>query len=171
MSGPGAAPVTRYVGFWQRFIAFLVDSALVLIVVVPLLIAIHTPAEWQRLSAGLEEALAQASRGVPADTSALVREAGFSGPLDILVQGVLPIAVLLVFWKFRKSSPGKMVFGARIADADTGNAPSDGRLLLRFAGYFVSILTLGIGFLWIAIDRRKQGFHDKIANTVVIADD
>jgi uncharacterized RDD family membrane protein YckC len=32
----------------------------------------------------------------------------------------------------------------------------------------VSILTLGIGFLWIAIDRRKQGLHDKIAHTVVI---
>ena len=168
MSGPGSDPSPRYVGFWARFVAFLVDSALVLAVIVPLLLALHSPAEWRQLSGSLEEALAKAAQGIPVDTSALVRAAGFSGALDFLVQVALPIAALLAFWKFRKSSPGKMVFGARIADADTGEAPSDGRLLLRFAGYFVSILTLGIGFLWIAIDRRKQGFHDKIANTVVI---
>lgn len=171
MSGPGAAPSPRYLGFWKRFVAFVIDSALVLVVIVPLLLALHTPAEWQRLSASLEDALAQAASGVPVDAFAVARGAGFSGPLDFLVQVALPIGVLLVFWKFRKSSPGKMVFRAKIADADTRGAPSDGRLLLRFAGYFVSILTLGIGFLWIAIDRRKQGFHDKIANTVVIADD
>jgi uncharacterized RDD family membrane protein YckC len=100
--------------------------------------------------------------------SALVHDAGFSGPLDILIQVVLPVVALLAFWKFRNSSPGKMVFRAKIVDAETGKAPSDGRLLARFLGYFVSILTLGIGFLWIAIDRRKQGLHDKIAHTVVI---
>jgi len=171
MSGPGAAPSPRYIGFWKRFAAFVVDSALVLVVIVPLLLALHTPAEWQRLSADLEDALTQAASGVPVDPFAVARGAGFSGPLDFLVQVVLPIVVLLVFWKFRKSSPGKMVFRAKIADADTAGAPSDGRLLLRFAGYFASILTFGIGFLWIAIDRRKQGLHDKIANTVVIADD
>ncbi|MEW6687482.1 MAG: RDD family protein [Pseudomonadota bacterium] len=163
--GPGAP---RYVGFWARFVAFLVDSVVALAVIVPLLLAVHSPAEWQRLSASLEEALAKAASGVQVDVSALVRDTGFSGPLDVLIQVVLPIAALLAFWKFRNSSPGKMLFGARIADADTGKPPSDARLLARFLGYFVSILTLGIGFLWIAIDRRKQGLHDKIARTVVI---
>jgi uncharacterized RDD family membrane protein YckC len=28
--------------------------------------------------------------------------------------------------------------------------------------------TLGIGFIWIIFDRRKQGWHDKMANTVVV---
>ena len=27
---------------------------------------------------------------------------------------------------------------------------------------------LGMGFLWIAFDSRKQGIHDKIADTVVV---
>ena len=27
---------------------------------------------------------------------------------------------------------------------------------------------LFIGFLWIACDPRKQGWHDKMANTVVV---
>jgi uncharacterized RDD family membrane protein YckC len=29
-------------------------------------------------------------------------------------------------------------------------------------------LAIGLGFLWIAFDDRKQGWHDKIAGTVVI---
>jgi uncharacterized RDD family membrane protein YckC len=32
------------------------------------------------------------------------------------------------------------------------------------------MLPLFIGFIWIGIDRRKQGFHDKIAGTLVVYD-
>ena len=39
--------------------------------------------------------------------------------------------------------------------------------MLRFLAYFVSALPLYLGFLWIALDRRKQGWHDKIARTIV----
>ena len=138
---------------------------------VPLLLAAHSATEWRRLSDALQHALAEAQGGALVDTSALLRDTGFSGPLDVLIQVVLPIVALLAFWKFRNSTPGKMVFRAKIVDATTGNAPSDARLLIRFLGYFASILTLGIGFLWIAIDRRKQGLHDKIAHTVVVRDD
>ena len=138
---------------------------------VPLLLVVHSATEWQRLSDALQHALAEAQGGAQVDASALLRDTGFSGPLDVLIQVVLPIVALLAFWKFRNSTPGKMVFRAKIVDATTGNAPSDARLLIRFLGYFASILTLGIGFLWIAIDRRKQGLHDKIAHTVVVRDD
>ena len=140
-------------------------------VVMPLLFAVHGQADWQRLSAALEDALAKAAGGAQVDVAALVRDSGFAGPLDVLIQIVLPIAAVLAFWKFRNATPGKMAIAAKIVDAGTGKAPSDGKLLVRFLGYFVSILTLGIGFLWIAIDRRKQGLHDKIANTLVVYDD
>jgi uncharacterized RDD family membrane protein YckC len=40
--------------------------------------------------------------------------------------------------------------------------------ILRYIGYFASILPLCLGLLWVAKDPRKQGFHDKIANTVVV---
>ena len=171
MSVAQGAPQPRYVGFWKRFVAFLVDSIVALAAIVPLLLATHSETEWRRLSDSLQDALAKAAGGVHVDVGALLRDAGFSGPLDVLIQVVLPIAALLAFWKFRNSTPGKMVFRAKIMDAATGKAPSDARLLVRFLGYFASILTLGIGFLWIAIDRRKQGLHDKIAHTVVVRDD
>lgn len=170
MSAAEGSPPPRYVGFWKRFLAFIVDSAVAMAVVVPLLLAAHSQAEWQRLSGALQEALAKAAGGTQVDVGTLLRDTGFSGPLDVLIQVVLPIGALLAFWKFRSSTPGKMVFRARIVDAATGKAPSDARLVVRFLGYFASILTLGIGFLWIAIDRRKQGLHDKIARTLVVHD-
>ncbi len=39
--------------------------------------------------------------------------------------------------------------------------------VLRYIGYFLSALPLDFGFLWIAFDARKQGWHDKLASTVV----
>ena len=38
----------------------------------------------------------------------------------------------------------------------------------RYLGYYVSIFGLMIGFAWVAFDPRKQGWHDKLARTLVI---
>ena len=99
------------------------------------------------------------------------------GPLALFVlrgflfEALLPAFAVLAFWRRYGATPGKMAVGARIVDAKTGAAPSTGRLVARYAGYLVSMLPLFLGFAWIAIDRRKQGWHDKIAGTVVVNDD
>jgi uncharacterized RDD family membrane protein YckC len=99
------------------------------------------------------------------------------GPLALfglrgfLFEALLPAFLVLAFWRRYGATPGKMAVGARIVDARTGAAPSNGRLVARYAGYLVSMLPLFLGFAWIAIDRRKQGWHDKIAGTLVINDD
>jgi uncharacterized RDD family membrane protein YckC len=84
---------------------------------------------------------------------------------------VLPAVAVIVFWKFRGATPGKMAISAKIVDASTGGPPSTGQLVGRYFGYIVSILPLGLGLVWVGFDRRKQGFHDKLANTMVIHDD
>ena len=82
---------------------------------------------------------------------------------------LLAIALAIVgFWRYCGATPGKIALGIRIVDAASGAPPSSLRLALRFIGYFVSAFPLYLGFLWIALDRRKQGWHDKIARTVVI---
>ena len=43
-----------------------------------------------------------------------------------------------------------------------------GGAVLRFLGYIISVLLFLTGFVWVAIDMRRQGFHDKIADTFVI---
>jgi uncharacterized RDD family membrane protein YckC len=42
------------------------------------------------------------------------------------------------------------------------------RALLRYVGLIISIVVLLLGVIWIAFDSRKQGWHDKIAGTVVV---
>ena len=52
--------------------------------------------------------------------------------------------------------------------AASGGKPSTAQLLLRYLGYYVSMIPCFIGIFWIGFDRRKQGWHDKIARTVVV---
>ena len=47
-------------------------------------------------------------------------------------------------------------------------SPGLGRSILRFVGYWICWITLFIGFFWVGFDSRKQGWHDKIAGTVVV---
>lgn len=63
---------------------------------------------------------------------------------------------------------GKMAFRIMVVNED--GSPLDYRAaFLRWAAYFLSgALTLGIGYLWAAFDRRKQAFHDKVCGTLVI---
>ncbi len=136
----------RYVGFWKRFVAFLIDSFILAAIMVPLLAVVYG---WGYF-----------------DTE----RAGFAGTWDFFVQIVLPAIAAIVFWRYRGATPGKMAISAVIVDAQTGQAPSTRQLVVRYFAYFVSILPLLIGFAWIGFDPRKQGFHDKIAGTVVIHD-
>ena len=53
-------------------------------------------------------------------------------------------------------------------DAETGEAMSLGQSVVRYLGYFVAALPLCLGLIWVAFDPRKQGWHDKIAGTVVV---
>jgi len=45
------------------------------------------------------------------------------------------------------------------------------RAILRYVGYYISIIPLSIGLLWAAFDKRRQGWHDKIARTYVVESD
>lgn len=81
---------------------------------------------------------------------------------------VLPLIVVMSFWVAKSATPGKMVFKMKIVDAETYQPVSAQRLFLRYMAYFVSMLPLGLGLLWVAWDKKNQGWHDKIAKTVVI---
>ena len=45
-----------------------------------------------------------------------------------------------------------------------------GRGFLRWIGMIISGLVIGLGYLWILIDKNKQGWHDKIADTYVVVE-
>jgi uncharacterized RDD family membrane protein YckC len=75
---------------------------------------------------------------------------------------------VLAFWYYKQATPGKIVFESRIVDAKTGGKMSAGQIVGRYFAYIVSALPLGLGFFWIAFDAKKQGWHDKLAGTVVV---
>ena len=77
-------------------------------------------------------------------------------------------AAIIAFWVMKGATPGKMAISAVVVDAQT-HAPVDfWQALTRYVGYFISTLPLFAGLAWVAFDARKQGWHDKMARTVVI---
>lgn len=132
------------VGFWKRVFASIIDSILMIFITMPLMMTIYGADEvWNN-------------------------ELLVMGSADFVINYVLPAAAILLFWVYRQATPGKMLISARIVDADTGEKPSTGRFVIRYLGYYPSIFILGLGILWVAWDKRKQGWHDKMANTMVV---
>jgi len=71
-------------------------------------------------------------------------------------------------WVKFLGTPGKLLLGCQVVDAQTFEPLRPRQAVLRYFAYIVSLLPLGLGFLWMAWDKRKQGFHDRIAKTVVL---
>lgn len=135
--------LVKYGGFWIRLVASMIDTALLLAIITPLLLGIYGHDYF-------------AANGI------------IQGPVDFLITWILPLVAVITFWHYKSATPGKMVFNLIIVDAKTLQKPTTGQLIIRYLGYYVSTLFFCLGFLWIAFDKRKQGWHDKIAGTVVI---
>ncbi len=62
---------------------------------------------------------------------------------------------------------GKKLLGIKIVRTD--NSPlTIGRAILRYIGYFVSSFLFCLGYFWVIWDRQNQGWHDKMADTLVV---
>jgi uncharacterized RDD family membrane protein YckC len=90
-----------------------------------------------------------------------------AAPSLILETAVLAIVVILL-WVYKAATPGKIILNMQIVDAKTHQKPGVMQSVVRYFAYIVSFMPLYLGFIWIYFDKRKQGFHDKIAGTVVI---
>ncbi len=163
----GASAGVRYAGFWVRFAAFVIDSLLVSALVGPLLIAAYGRGYFQPYVDFLRGSDVDLLNRLLALDDAL-QQPMYSGTASNVIQYLLPSIAILIFWMARQATPGKMVFRIRIADAETLQKPSARQDIGRYLAYFVSTIVLGLGFLAIAFDKRKQGWHDRLAGTVVI---
>jgi uncharacterized RDD family membrane protein YckC len=101
----------------------------------------------------------------------LVRFEGGAYAMDYAAGGVgalLGLVYFIGFWGWRGQTPGMIPFNMRIVMADDGSKPDWVRMLLRYVGLIISFVILFLGVIWVGFDRRKQGWHDKIAGTVVV---
>lgn len=136
-----ARAYSPYAGFPRRLAAVLLDALLALLLLSVL--------SWTLRS------------DIPADI-ALFHSIGY-----LLGGGVL----VALFWLLFQGTPGKLLLGCRIVDAHTGGRPQAWQMLVRILGYLLSAAPAGLGFFWIFWDARRQGWHDKLARTLVVIDD
>ena len=174
MAGTVMSREPQYVGFWLRLLAFFIDVLVLVVVLLPLMMALYGGGYLGRLGAEFV-ALSTSSGDVVADLTRILEVLGRSDStiaalLDIRVQIALIVATIL-FWRFRGATPGKMLTKAKIVKASDFGRPSAGQLTGRFFAYLVSFVPACLGFLWIALDKHKQGWHDKLAGTVVVRND
>jgi len=142
-SPPPAAPevAVEYMGFWIRFGAAILDALVVWFVSQVLSFFIYLLPLFPNLSY----------------------------VLSVVFVSWLP--GLLYYWLFiglTGQTPGKMAVGIKVINAQ-GDRPGLGVAALReILGKLISTIVICIGFIWIAFDNKKQGWHDKIASTYVV---
>lgn len=95
---------------------------------------------------------------------------GFSPTLTLASLVVSFIYFVLLWVNYNGQTIGKRIFGIKIIAID--NQPLGyTKAILRWIGYYLSMVPFFLGFLWIIWDKEKRGWHDKIAGTKVIVID
>ena len=91
-----------------------------------------------------------------------------SGALGAASIGVLPLAYFVALWATTGRTFGLWLVGARVVRQEDGRRLGFRRSLIRLVGYAVNLASCSAGFVWAAIDWRKQGWHDKMAGSYVV---
>ena len=140
---PGPMPGWHYAGFWVRFLAFVLDA-----IVLGVLTAALSPLAGPQVTFTNNEVQWHATGNA--------------------VSTLVGLAYFIGFWAWRGQTVGMMPFNMQVVGVADGQKIDVVRGLLRYVGYIISAIPLLLGFIWAAFDSRKQGWHDKIAGTVVI---
>jgi uncharacterized RDD family membrane protein YckC len=152
---PGAAPAAAKgapAGFWIRFAAYLIDSAIQMIPIIVMgLIFFLTMFP-----------MLQTGQGELSPAWFLLLFVGW------LVAAATFIVYPLYFWTSRGATPGKSLLRLKIVTTDGKSPIGMKHAVLRLIGYMINGFTFGIGFLLIALSEDKRGLHDRIAETAVM---
>ena len=146
----------KYAGFWIRFVAYLLDSIILGVIIGPIFFLFFAPAAGFASFADDPEAI-------------MVFAAGMSGFV------MIELVVYLIYFAGMESSKyqatlGKMAIGVIVTD-ENGDRVSFGRAAGRLFSKILSAMILYIGFIMAGFDSRKQALHDKIASTFVVYKD
>lgn len=147
----------EYVGFGRRFVAYLIDYLIIfpISLVVQLLLGQNPFAVFQVNTLSELQQLQQTNYG---NTTTVAT----------LISLLIAIAFYLIMWvNFEGATPGKKVMAIKIVKVD-GSKITYPVAFIRYIGYLISSFIFLLGFFWILWDKKKQGWHDKLAGTLVI---
>lgn len=146
----------RFGGFWRRLMAYIIDRIILYLISLILFLIGFIASILGGIS--LENILLSGD---------LPRGARLFTAVYIVTTFLTGMIYSIWFHGTVGQTPGKMLFGLRVIQI-SGEKMNIGIAFLRWVGCLVSGLVFLLGFIWIAFDRRKQGWHDKIAATLVI---
>jgi uncharacterized RDD family membrane protein YckC len=144
-----------YAGFVSRLFAFVLDVLILFLAVTLITWLVAVINSVVRVDAILGRVLQDSAIDVA------------SAILAILLTFGVNIGYPVFFWTLTGQTPGLTIMGLRVVTID-GHYLSLGRSVRRLIGYFISALPLFLGFFWILVDDRRQGWHDKIGGTCVV---
>jgi uncharacterized RDD family membrane protein YckC len=169
----GPAPGWGYAGFWRRFGAYFLDALILAIPIYFLVFAVFG-GEIRSIASRLTESsftIDQVTGQITAitpDAAAAIRELlGLYVVVAALGLAINALYFTICWWRFGRTV-GQRALGIDIRRDTDGTRIGFWRACLRYLGFILSSSVLGIGLIWAAFDSRKQGWHDKIAGTVVI---
>ncbi len=91
------------------------------------------------------------------------------GALAVTVIGlIVAIPYMPVMWWKKGQTLGQMALGLKVVRAADGGPITGSQAVIRLIGLWVSAIVLYIGLIWVAFEPRKRGWHDMMADTVVI---
>ncbi len=138
---PGPGPGMEFGGPGPRLVGYIVDTLIVIAAVLAVVVVF-----------GL-----------------LVVVVPILGGLGILVGViVVPLAYFPYFWAKTGQTPGMKMMNVKVVSDKDGGPITMGQAILRLIGFWVSGFVFYLGYLWIFIDKRRRGWFDLIAGTVVI---
>jgi len=154
------APPSIYGGFWIRFLAHLIDHAILGAVAAPLFLIMALP--------GIVRIVHEAERSQEPPSPELI--------VTILSSVFVYVALAFVGqWLYEalltssswQGTIGKRVLHLKVVD-EAGNRISFGRSTGRFFAKILSSMFFCIGFIMIGFTERKTGLHDMLAGTKVL---
>ena len=162
---PGDMTQVIPAGFWQRFVAFVLDN--IFITVITLMIFVFVFAIVFSISPEMAERYMLSDYSWESILETYEVSLTWLDVVAYLAIIVIEIGywTVAVGWKGR--TVGKMMLGMKVVRTD-GSRVSYLRAFGRYWGYALCFMTFGIGFLVIALEKQKRGLHDFICDTMVI---
>jgi uncharacterized RDD family membrane protein YckC len=148
----GPAPGVEFADHGPRLVAYIIDGLIVGALVIVVLIA------W---------AILAASTG-GFDNNTLSPGAAAGVVVLVVALSAIGLGYFPWYWSRQGATPGMRMMGLLLVRDADGGPISTGQAILRLVGYMVSGMVFYLGYVWILVDKRRRGWHDLIAGTVMI---
>ena len=140
-------PFGEYAGFVTRLVAFVIDIALIGVTLTIVGSAASLVTDFLHINGRLLT---------------------FLQVIMVIIGAVIFVGYFILLWMLAGMTIGKRIMGLIIVRED-GSKLTLGNAIRRYIGYYVSAILL-LGYLWVLLDARRQGWHDKLAGTLVLYD-